>query len=107
VVPAPADAVALNGTYVGKASGRPMSLSVHFDDAHQVSMVLRVAERAGAVTSHMSGRYTLAPDGSVDFALSERTLDGVVGYVGTLSVAGVDGIVTLDGRRRGRFFGGR
>jgi hypothetical protein len=68
-----------------------------------VTLVLRVAGRAGTDVHRVSGTYTLTPDGAADFAMSDRTAEGVVGYSGTISGSSASGIVTVDGRRRGRF----
>ena len=72
-----------------------------------LTAVLRVAGRSGTEVHRVSGTYTLTPDGAADFALSDRTDDGVVGYSGTISGASASGIVTVDGRRRGRFSVGK
>ena len=103
----PADVAALSGSYIGRADGKPISMELEFGSEQRLSATLRVAGRDGTEVHQVAGTYTMAPDGSADFSLTDRTDDGVVGYSGSISGAQASGIVTVDGRRRGRFSAGR
>ena len=103
----PEAARALTGTYIGRADGNAISMELTMGPDQVLTAVLRVAGRSGTEVHRVSGTYTLTPDGAADFALSDRTDDGVVGYSGTISGVSASGIVTVDGRRRGRFSVGK
>lgn len=99
----PAAAARASGVYLGRIGRDPVSMNLTFHANQSVSATLRVAERGSTEVIETSGTYSIAADDSIDFALSYRGAAGVVGYSGNIVGAHATGIVTEDGRRRGRF----
>jgi hypothetical protein len=99
----PSPGAALDGLYVGLSDGAPMSLELVFGAGGALRATSRVQTREGAAQQRLRGTYVLLPDGSAEIALGASDGATSVGYSGTVSGSHVSGIVTENGRRKGRF----
>jgi hypothetical protein len=105
--PVPADVALLSGVYVGRASGRPLSLTLKFQPGDNLAATLMVNDGTDTQTIDATGTWTLGDDGSVTIALVENAVADPKAYSGNVDGAGLSGHIIQGGRNRGRFYASR
>jgi hypothetical protein len=99
---APAAAQALDGTYVGRISGRPGSLSIAFGPDGVVTARVQRSDGEGTVNTTAVGDYTLSGSTATVMLMEQSGAEPLV-YSGTIAGGEGQGRLTAAGRSRGRF----
>lgn len=101
--PVPAAVASLSGAYVGRAQGRPLSLTLKFQPGDELAATLMVNDGEDTQTVDATGTWILGDDGSVTIALVENGVADPKAYSGNVDGSRVSGRVTEGRRGRGRF----
>jgi outer membrane biosynthesis protein TonB len=96
-------ATALDGQYLGRTSGRPLTLTLTFSGEDSVTAEAKVTSGGTTSAQALSGTYALATDGSASVVLFEQETDSPWVYSGSVSNDTFSGRITIAGKDRGKF----